>query len=141
MHAVNEVAPQIDAVRDVEPKELEDPLFDAGYGDIDNECPAEIPAMTHGTVIAGNALNSWSVEDGAKHVEVVLHTDGRQLNAKIELLNAPNNPKQVYEVFTNNGDLNRLVVCFDIPEAGNTIRIINLATVEFPFYASINQVG
>ena len=71
----------------------------------------------------------------------MLHTDGRQLNAKIELLNAPNNPKQVYEVFTNNGDLNRLVVCFDIPEAGNTIRIINLATVEFPFYASLNQVG
>ena len=57
--------------------------------------PAEIPAMTHGTVIAGDALSSWSIEDGAKHVEVVLHTDGRQLNAKIELLNAPNNPKQV----------------------------------------------
>ena len=50
-------------------------------------------------------------------------------------------PPQVYEVFTNNGDLNRLVVCFDIPDAGNTIRIINLATVEFPFYASMNQVG
>ena len=60
--------------------------------------------------------------------------------AKIELLNAPNNPKQVYEVFTNNGDLNRLVVCFDVPDAGNTLRVVNLATVEFPCYANINQV-
>ena len=103
------------------------------------EVPAEIPANTEGIIIAGNALRSWPIEEGAKQVEVVLHTDGRQLNAKIELLNGPNNPKQVYEVFTNNGDLNRLVVCFDIPDAGNTLRIVNLATVEFPCFASINQ--
>ena len=76
----------------------------------------------------------------AKQLEVILNTEGRQLKARVELLNAPNNPKQVYEVFTNNGDLNRLVVCFDVPEAGNTIRVVNLATVEFPCYANINQV-
>ena len=46
----------------------------------------------------------------------------------------------MFEVFTNNGDLNRLVVCVDVPEAGNTIRVVNLATVEFPCYASINPV-
>merc|ERR1719454_1639181 len=102
--------------------------------------PIEITQMTDGVRIDGNALRSWPISEGAKQVEVVLHTDGRQLNAKIELLNAPNNPKQVYEVFTNNGDLNRLVVCFDIPEAGNTIRVVNLATVEFPCYANIKQV-
>ena len=102
--------------------------------------PIEITQMTDGVRIDGNALRSWPISEGAKQVEVVLHTDGRQLNAKIELLNAPNNPKQVYEVFTNNGDLNRLVVCFDVPEAGNTIRVVNLATVEFPCYANINQV-
>ena len=45
--------------------------------------------------MAGAALRSWPIDEGAKQVEVVLHTDGRQLNAKIELLNAPNNPKQV----------------------------------------------
>ena len=78
--------------------------------------PIEITQMTDGVRIDGNALRSWPISEGAKQVEVVLHTDGRQLNAKIELLNAPNNPKQVYEVFTNNGDLNRLVVCFDVPE-------------------------
>ena len=102
--------------------------------------PEEIPATTQGMIIAGNALHSWPIHEVAKQVEVVLHTDGRQLNAKIELLNGPNNPKQVYEVFTNNGDLNRLVVCIQTPEAGNTIRVVNLATVEFPCYANINQV-
>ena len=42
--------------------------------------------------------------------QVILNTEGRQLKARIELLNAPNNPKQTYEIFTNNGDLaNRLM--------------------------------
>ena len=113
----------------------------SGYAsDAMAKVPAEIPAMTEGVRIDGNALRSWPVSADARQVEVVLHTDGRQLNAKIELLNAPNNPKQVYEVFTNNGDLNRLVVCFDVPDAGNTLRVVNLATVEFPCYANINQV-
>ena len=95
----------------------------SGYAsDAMAKVPAEIPAMTEGVRIDGNALRSWPVSADARQVEVVLHTDGRQLNAKIELLNAPNNPKQVYEVFTNNGDLNRLVVCFDVPDAGNTPR-------------------
>ena len=113
----------------------------SGYAsDAMAKVPTEITAVTDGVRIDGNALRSWPISEGAKQVEVVLHTDGRQLNAKIELLNAPNNPKQVYEVFTNNGDLNRLVVCFDVPDAGNTLRVVNLATVEFPCYANINQV-
>jgi len=104
------------------------------------QVPAEIPENTQSINIAGNALHSFMIEEGAKQAEVVLHTDGRQLNAKIELLNAPNNPKQVYEVFTNNGDLNRLVVCFDIVDPSSTIRVVNLATHEFPCYANVNQV-
>ena len=113
----------------------------SGYAsDAMAKVPAELPATTEGVRIDGNALRSWPISENARQVEVVLHTDGRQLNAKIELLNAPNNPKQVYEVFTNNGDLNRLVVCFDVPDAGNTLRVVNLATVEFPCYANINQV-
>ena len=40
---------------------------------------------------------------------MVPKADGKQLNARVELLNAPNNPKQTFEVFTNNGELNRFV--------------------------------
>jgi len=70
----------------------------------------------------------------------VLKTEGRQLNARIELLNAPNNPKQTYECFTNNGVLNSLCVAFNTPDAGNTVRIVNLATVEFPLYIHLKEV-
>jgi hypothetical protein len=48
--------------------------------------------------------------------------------------------KQKFEVFTNNGVLNSLYVVFETPGTGYTIRIINLAPVEFPAYAFIKQL-
>merc|ERR1712003_380115 len=59
-------------------------------------------------------------------------TEGKQLNAKIELLNGPNNVKQEYEVFTNNGELNSLFVVFDMPVEGYAIRVKNLALSNTP---------
>merc|ERR1712123_315189 len=90
------------------------------------------------------SLKAYS-EDGklrpeCEQLEVVLNTDGKQLNARIELLNAPNNPKQTFEVFTNNGELNSLCVCFNTIDPGNTVRIVNLAPVEFPCYIHLNEL-
>jgi hypothetical protein len=100
--------------------------------------PSELPATVQGERVQGGALCSFPVDPDVEQVEVLLNTDGKQLNARVELLNAPNNPKQTFEVFTNNGELNSLCVCFKTPDPGNTIRIVNLAPVEFPAYAHIN---
>lgn len=102
--------------------------------------PDAIPAATDGERVDGQALTSFTVDPGAKQVEVVLKTEGKQLNARIELLNAPNNPKQTFETFTNNGELNSLVACFNIIDSGNTVRVVNLAPVEFPLYVHLNQI-
>lgn len=102
--------------------------------------PADIPASTEGERVDGQALTSFTVDPAAKQVEVVLKTDGKQLNARIELLNAPNNPKQTFEAFTNNGELNSLVVCLNIIDSGNTVRVVNLAPVEFPLNVHLNQL-
>ena len=82
----------------------------------------------------GGALRSYPLDRYAEQVELVILTDGRQLSVRVELLNAPNNPIQTFEAFTNNGMLNPLTVCFNTPDPGNTVRIINLAPVEFPCY-------
>jgi len=102
--------------------------------------PKEIPKTTSGERVDGGALRSFPLAASAQQLEVVLNTDGKQLNARIEVLNAPNNPKQTFEVFTNNGELNSLCVCFNIPDAGNTVRIVNLAPVEFPCYIHLNEI-
>jgi hypothetical protein len=100
-----------------------------------------IPESTEGERVDGQALTSLMPDSSAQQVEVVLKTDGRQLNARIELLNAPNNPKQTFETFTNNGELNSLVVCFNIVDSQTTIRVVNLAPVEFPLYVHLNQLS
>merc|ERR1712146_367593 len=95
---------------------------------------------TTGERVDGGALRSYPLDPASDQVVVVLNTDGRQLNARIELLNAPNNPKQTFEVFTKNGELNSLCVCFNCPDDGNTVRIVNLAPVEFPLYTHLNEI-
>jgi len=101
--------------------------------------PSEIPATTSGERVDGGALRSYPLDASTEQLEVVLKTDGKQLNARIELLNAPNNPKQTFECFTNNGELNSLCVCFNTVDAGNTVRIVNLAPVEFPLNVHLNE--
>lgn len=100
----------------------------------------ENPSPSAGTRVDGGALKSFPVSETADQLELVLNTDGKQLNARVEVLDGPNNPKQTYEVFTNNGELNALKVCFNIPDSGNTLRIINLAPVEFPCYIHLNEI-
>lgn len=76
-------------------------------------------------------------------LQVLLKTEGKQLNAKVELLNGPNNVKQEIEVFTNNGELNALFMVFDTPGAGNAIRVKNLAPLEYPceVYTKPSKIG
>merc|ERR1719174_2954386 len=102
--------------------------------------PQEIPKTTEGVRCDGGALRSFPVDASVNQLEVLLCTDGKQLNARVELLNAPNNPKQTFEIFTNNGELNKLCVCFNAIDAGNTIRVVNLAPVEFPCYIHLNEI-
>jgi len=102
--------------------------------------PQEIPATTAGERVDGGALRSYPLDPSTEQLEVVIKTDGKQLNARIELLNAPNNPKQTFEIFTNNGELNSLCVCFQCPDPGNTVRIVNLAPVEFPCNIFLNEI-
>lgn len=102
--------------------------------------PQEIPATTVGEKVDGGALSSFPIDPETEKLEVVLKTDGKQLNARVEILNAPNNPKQTFEVFTNNGELNSLCVCFNTPDPGNTVRVVNLAKVEFPCYFYYREI-
>mmetsp|Transcript_4581 Transcript_4581/g.12167 ORF Transcript_4581/g.12167 Transcript_4581/m.12167 type:complete len:297 (-) Transcript_4581:468-1358(-) len=104
------------------------------------QIPHELPATIEGERVDGGAIRSYIIDPSTEQVEVVLDTDGKQLNARLEVLNAPNNPKQTFECFTNNGHLNSLVVCVNTPDLGNTIRIVNLAPVEFPCYVYLRPM-
>jgi len=101
---------------------------------------ADLLTANQGRYIEGGAVHSVNFDATVDQVQVLLYTDTRQLNAQVELLNGPNNFKQKYEVFTNNGLLNSLYVVFNAPGSGNVVRVTNLAPLEFPCKAFIASV-
>lgn len=101
-----------------------------------------VAVETEGKYMEGGSVHHRSFSAEIDQIQVLLKTEGKQLNAKVELLNGPNNVKQELEVFTNNGELNSLFVVFDTPGDGNAIRVKNLAPMEYPceVYAYASKV-
>lgn len=98
-------------------------------------------SMPQGELIQGSALKSYPLDGKINRVVVMLKsqpgTVGSKLAAYVELLQGPNNVKQMMEIYGSDGYKRPLFVVFETPGEGNMLRIRNDATVEFPFYATI----
>jgi len=132
--------PNTVAIRNI--GQIEFPIAANVVADVVDQPSAD--ALASSMTIQGGALRTYPFDPTVDSVEVLLKTDGRPLNARIELLQGPNNNKQVIELYTEDG-LDRPFFCIlETPGSGNVVRIVNTAPVEFPMTAgvvphSINQ--
>jgi hypothetical protein len=110
-------------------------IADVGDGSEPEGLGAMIKALSEkkaSKTIQGGAVHTYPFGPNVASVQIFLKTDGRPLNARLELLQGPNNNKQVVEVYTENGKERPFFMLIDTPGSGNVIRIVNTATVEFP---------
>ena len=85
--------------------------------------------------VQGGRITSYTFGADVDSVQILLKTDEKNMKAKIELTQGPNQVKQIVEVYASRGYKNPFYIEIKTPGANNAIRVINENTVEFPFDA------
>lgn len=125
------------AVRNISPIEFPMEAAVAPENEVDAPSIGETPSRNYPVPIQGNSLHTFRFNYNIQAAQIMLRTDGRPLNARIELWQGPTNVKQVVDIYTDDGLDRPFYMIIDTPGAENVIRVANTATVEFPLDASV----
>ncbi|KAK7249608.1 hypothetical protein SO694_00004030 [Aureococcus anophagefferens] len=89
-------------------------------------------------LVQGGSLRTWSYKSPlVDQVQVVLSTEGRPLDADLELWHGPDNTPCKMRVYVENGQLRPFSCVIATPSGPNTASIRNIGQMEFPIAADV----
>jgi hypothetical protein len=89
-------------------------------------------------ILQGGSLRTWSETTGSvERVQVLMRTEGRPLNANVELWHGPDNTPLKMAIYSEDGGLRPFNAVIETPTGQNTIAIRNTGQMEFPFTALV----
>jgi hypothetical protein len=98
---------------------------------------AFMPDPARGWTIQGDSNKSFPIDASVESVRIFMQTEGRNFEARIEVLQGPDSVRQVVELNEDFGYDRPFSCVLDTPGYGCVIRIINTGPMEFPFKASV----
>jgi len=106
---------------------------------------ASAPVMQYSTLaqraiqIQGETLRTWAFKNPAmERVQVELGTEGRPLEATVEVWNAAGNTPFQARVYSEDGELRPIRATLEIPRGPSTIAVRNIGQMEFPLTAGVD---
>jgi hypothetical protein len=102
---------------------------------VSSKAQPKAPAAADSAILVqGGSLRTWSYQSPyVDQVQVEISTEGRPLDADIELWHGPDNTPCKMRVYIENGDLRQFSTVIETPRGPNTVAIRNVGQMEFPF--------
>ena len=88
-------------------------------------------------LIQGGSVRTYPFDYCVTNVEMVLKTNGRPFNCRVEIMQGSCDNKQVVELYSEDGYFRPLFCILETPGFGNIVRITNTGSLEFPILTSI----
>jgi len=87
--------------------------------------------------VQGGSLRTWSFDYEVEQVQVVLSSEGRSLDADIEVWHGPGNKPCKMRIYVEDANQSPFSCVIETPRGDNTVAIRNIGPVEFPIIANM----